>query len=107
MTSTGWQQRLEWASTTQEVLQVVNDFLSLWTVEETARIPEDYRLVHVGTAQEVNVHAYKLAHRQLGTEPGDPLTHRMASFFTKAALRMMELSEPGEEAAKTQQGKSS
>lgn len=106
MTSTGWQQRLEWASTTGEVLQVVNDFLSLWTTEETSRIPEECRLVRVDTPMQVTAHAYKLAHRHMATELGDPLTHRMASFFTKAALRMMQIEETSAEASRTQQGKS-
>jgi hypothetical protein len=91
MTSSGWQERLDQAGSTQDLIGVVNEFLSLWTAEETQRIPEDCRIAYVTSVQQVSAQAYLLAHRKSGKN--DAAMHRLSTFFTNAALRLFRIAE--------------
>lgn len=94
MTTQGWQRRLDETSTQEEVVAVVNDFLALWTPDEIAALPEDCRPGPIENAQNVNAYALRLAHCQLSANlRAAPELRRMASFLTKAALRVYQLLE--------------
>jgi len=92
MSAFGWQRRLDDSFTVQEVVDVANDFLALWTAEDLALLPADCMPGSVGGASELNGYALRLAHRDTITREISPL-HRMAAFFTKAALRLFEISD--------------
>ena len=93
MSPSGWQQRLNDAFTKEDVVGIVHDFLALWSREEIAQLQSDCvpgRIVH---ADDVNTYALKLAYRHT-LETGDASAmHRMATFFTRAALRIFELDD--------------
>src|ERR1700688_665886 len=59
--TTAWQGRLDEASSIEDVLRVVTEFLSFWTAEERQVIPEVYRPGSPDNAQQVNSHAFRLA----------------------------------------------
>ena len=94
MTTAGWQRRLDEASTQEEVVLVVNDFLAVWTRDEIATLSEDCRPGPIENAQNVNAYALKLAHYQLSADlRASPELRRMTSFLTKAALRIYQILE--------------
>jgi hypothetical protein len=93
MSSIGWQGRLDEASTKEDVVSVVNDFLVLWTREDIALLPADCKPRMVDNADEVNTYALKLARGYTFAIGEVSPMHRMASFFTKAALRMFQIEE--------------
>ena len=90
-----WQARLDRASSTQDVLEVVGEFLSKWPPGEREDIPLDLRPGAFENAQEVIAYAFTLVQRLDGTAKTDPELHRMSTFFTKASLRIFALDEEG------------
>jgi len=75
-----------------EVVQNCVDFLSNWTSEQRARLPEPSRPpLAMSTAAHVNVYALQLAQdRLLNDRPIDELD-AMASYFAAAASRLSHL----------------
>jgi hypothetical protein len=93
MSAAAWQNRLDEASTRDEVVLVVQDFLALWKPEEIAQLPADCLPGTIEDADQVNSYALKLARKHtIGTGDVSPL-HRMATFFTKAALRVFQIND--------------
>ena len=88
-----WQARLDGASSTQDVLQVVGEFLSKWPPRERESIPVDLRPGAFDSGPQVIAYAFTLAQRMNGTAKTDPELHRMSTFFTKASLRLFALAE--------------
>jgi hypothetical protein len=88
-----WQHRLEEAATAEAVLHVVNDFLAPWTPEEIAQLPADCRPGVFEDTEQVNLYALKLARRHTIGIGEVSVMHRMATFFTKAALRAFQINE--------------
>ena len=93
MSAFGWQRRLDDASTSQEVVDIANDFLALWTRDELAQLPPDCKPEQVRDAGQLNTYALKLAHRDTIAPGGISSLHRMATFFTKAALRIFQIKD--------------
>jgi hypothetical protein len=93
MSALGWQHRLDEASTTDAVVRVVNDFLALWTPEEIALLPADCKPGVFDNTEQVNHYALKLARRHTIGIGEVSAMHRMATFFTKAALRAFQINE--------------
>lgn len=94
MTTPRWQKRLEDASTQEDVVLAVNDFLALWTPDELAALAEDCRPGPIENAQNVNAYALKLAHYQYSADlRASPELRRMTTFLTKAALRIYQILE--------------
>ncbi len=93
MSAFGWQRRLDDSSTPQEVVEVANDFLALWTSEELAQLPLDCLPDPLAGAGQLNSYALKLAHRDTITTGAVSPLHRMATFFTKAALRLFQIED--------------
>jgi hypothetical protein len=93
MSIAGWQHRLDEASTHEAVVRIVDDFLALWRADEIAQLPPDCRPGVIGNAAEVNNYAMKLARRHTIGNGDATEMHRMAIFFTKAALRLFEIKD--------------
>jgi hypothetical protein len=93
MSISGWQHRLDAASTKEGVVQIVDDFLALWRADEIAQLPPDCRPGVIDCATQVNSYALKLARRHTIGNGDATEMHRMAIFFTKAALRLFEIKE--------------
>lgn len=88
-----WQARLDAASSTQDVLLVVGEFLAKWPPREREGIPVDLRPGAFDSGPQVIAYAFTLAQRLNGTAKTDPELHRMSTFFTKASLRLYALAE--------------
>jgi hypothetical protein len=95
MSIAGWQHRLDEASTPEDVVDVVHDFLALWKQEDIEELPFDCRPGGMASAAQVNSYALKLARRHTIGIGDVSAMHRMATFFTKAALRLYQINEEG------------
>ncbi len=92
-----WQERLDHADSEAEVVAVVRDYLAPLDARHLAAIPAPCRPGPVASARDVTRHALKLAHVHNGDRRSAPELHDMATFFTKAALRIYALrDEAGE-----------
>jgi hypothetical protein len=98
MSSHVWQRRLDAAMTSDSVVLVVNEFLILWTPDELARLPLDCAPGRFNTSEQVKSYALKLARRHMIGEDDASALHRMATFFTRAALRIFKINEQPSEA---------
>jgi hypothetical protein len=93
MSPAGWQQRLNDVFTKEGVVEVVHDFLAHWPREEITKLEADCKPGRMVHPDDVNTYALKLAYRHT-LETGDTSAmHRMATFFTRAALRIFELED--------------
>ena len=94
MSAIGWQGRLNDASTEEAIALVCRRYLDLWTPEQLAELPGSCRPRAELDSGDVEPYAVRLI-RQLGV--GDrataPLLYTLTTFFTKAALRMVQLRE--------------
>lgn len=99
MTTIGWQGRLNEAPTRESVVAVVQDFVSILPVTELDELPSDCRPGPMENAHQVTVFALMLAHRHNGDPKAGPALHRLATFFTKAALRIYQIGERSHEVA--------
>jgi hypothetical protein len=92
MASIGWQAHLNESSTPAQIVSVCNQFLTMWTREDLAQLPDACRPKNVVVLEDVSPYA---VHLVLQLEKVDiataPMLHRMTSFFTKAALRLAEI----------------
>ena len=93
MFSIAWQRRLDDAATKEEIVAIANDFLMQWSEEELAQLPDDCQPRPMENADQVNAYALKLAHRDTVVPGYASALHRMATFFTKAALRAFQIDE--------------
>jgi len=93
MTAIGWQGRLNEASTMDEVGRVVAAFLLPWTPALLAELPASCRPPEGLEVADISPYALKLI-RQLGVGERDsaPRLHEITVFFTKAALRLAQIS---------------
>jgi hypothetical protein len=88
----GWQGRLNESSTADDVAAVCNEFLSFLTLQQRAELPEScLPAAHIGVP-EINPFALRLI-RQLGVgnRANAPVLHELTTFFTKAALRLAQI----------------
>jgi hypothetical protein len=92
MSPIGWQLRLEQASSEEEVANVCREFLLPWTAEDIAKLPASCRPCENFAAGDVTRYALKLIGvLGVGDRATAPLLHRMSTFFTRAALRVAQL----------------
>ena len=95
MSATGWQGRLDDASSTEDVVDVCREFLGLWTPEEFAQLPSTCRPHDDLGSQDVTPYALKLIQFVgVGDRATVPMLYRLSTFFTKAALRMAQVALP-------------
>ena len=92
MSAIGWQGRLNEASTLEGVARVCNEFLASITPDEFDELPPSCRPRPEVTSRDVSPYALALI-RQLGVgdRVGAPALHRLTTFFTKAALRLEQI----------------
>jgi len=93
MSPAGWQQRLNDAFTKKDVIDVVHDFLARWSREEIAQLQPDCKPGRMVHPDDVNTYALKLAYRHTLESGDSSAMHLMATFFTRAALRIFEIDE--------------
>ena len=87
-----WQARLDQARTSQEVLEVTRAFVSLLGVADISEIPEGVMPGLLDNPKHIEHYAVKLAHAYLNHEGARAQgLHRISSYFTKAALRIMQI----------------
>ena len=92
MSAIGWQGRLNESSSADDVAAVCNEFLSFVTSRQRAELPEScLPVTHIGVP-EINPYALRLI-RQLGVgnRASAPVLHELTTFFTKAALRLAQI----------------
>ena len=90
----GWQARLKEASTPQDVVAVARDFLALRTSQELALLPEDCRPGEMRDEEDVTRYALKLASSNPDPDSVEAgALRRVGTFFTRAALKIVELRE--------------
>lgn len=87
-----WEWRLEEACTPEAVVEVTRDFLALWSPEEIARLPEECRPAKLVDANDVTEYAFILVRRSCADDRmSDRELLRMATFFTRASLRLSQI----------------
>ncbi len=92
-TRVAWQGRLNEAATGDEVAAVAREFLAQLGGEVLAQLPQDVRPGTVSNAKNVVYYALKLAHTEIGDARSAPVLHGLSTFFTKAALRIVQIDE--------------
>ena len=95
----GWQARLTESATPAMVVAVAQDFLAALGAPELEEMPADCRPGPIDNPQHVMVYALRLAHRHDGDAKSAPALHRVATFFTRAALRLYQIAERSQEVA--------
>jgi hypothetical protein len=99
LTAIGWQGRLNEAATGEAVVAAARDYLAALTRTERAQVPEDCRPGALENPQQLLVFALRLAHRHDGDTKAAPALHRLAAFFSRAALRIYQINERSREVA--------
>ena len=94
MAGIGWQSELDVASNEDEVAAVCNEFVATWTADELSELPSLCRISGVIGVEAIAPYAMKLI-AVLGARDraAAPQLHKMATFFTKAALRLVDVME--------------
>ena len=88
----GWQGRLSEAGTAAEVLRVAREFVARITPGELQQIPEECRPTKIVDEDDISRYALILVQRSCaGDRMADRQLQRMASFFTRAALRLAQI----------------
>jgi hypothetical protein len=87
-----WLLAVRKAASAGEVLELANDFVSQWSDEELAELPDGCRpWKEVEDAVEVHFLKQLLAFHDLRQEHGFPLLHAMGAFFGAASFRLSQL----------------
>ena len=87
-----WQERLNLADTDEAVLSLCREFIGGCAPHELAHLAAECKPVPCRNVAEI--HSYALAlirHAAIGDRFSAPTVHRLSTFFTRAALRLMEL----------------
>ena len=92
MSAIGWQGRLNEASTTDAVAAVCREYLGTVTSTAMAELAASCRPPEPLEARDISPFALRLI-RQLGigNRSTAPTLHEMTTFFTKAALRLAQI----------------
>ncbi|HET7731349.1 MAG TPA: hypothetical protein VFK48_15070 [Usitatibacter sp.] len=100
MTMIAWQGRLNEASIEDEVVRVVGEFVRALSRAELGELQEHCRPRPMQTPREVTAFALAMAHFHDGDAKSAPALHKLATFFTKAALRIYQIAERSSEVAR-------
>ena len=93
-----WQSRLNLAPGADEVLALCREFIAECTHHDLAQLAAACKPVPCRDVAEVHQYALALIrHAAIGDRFGAPAVHRLSTFFTRAALRLMELEPQAEE----------
>lgn len=99
LTAVGWHGRLNEAATAEAVVAAARDFLAALTRPERSQIPDDCQPGAIDNAQQLMVLALRLADRHDGDARAAPVVHKLAAFFSRAALRIHQINERSREVA--------
>ena len=86
-----WQERLDDATTEQEVLQVVRDYVATITHEEYASLPERLRPGKIVDANDVTTYAFDLVREECHDEGIQHIVQRMGHIMSRASIRLSEI----------------
>ena len=87
-----WQERLNQAHTRQDVVRVARDYLVRMAPADFRGLPEDCRPGKIVDGDDVSNYALALVQRSCApANLGDATLQRMAAFFTRAAVRLAQL----------------
>ena len=94
MADIGWQTELDMASNEDEIAAVCNAFVATWSADELSELPSLCRISGAIKVEAIAPYAMKLI-AVLGVRDRAtvPKLHKMATFFTKAALRLVDVME--------------
>ena len=92
MTLIGWQGRLNEASTPDDVVHVARDFLARWSPAELSALPAECMPGKIVDDEDIGRYALMLVQGSCaGDRLADGALQRMASFFTRASLRLAQI----------------
>jgi hypothetical protein len=92
MSAIGWQARLNEASSAEGVVNVCREYVGLWTSDEIAQLPATCRPRDDLDSQDLNPYALKLIQFVgVGDRASVPMLYKLSTFFTKAALRLEQV----------------
>ena len=92
LTAIGWQGRLNEASTRADVVRVAREFLARCTPTELATIPDECRPTKLVDAEDISQAALGLVQCSCsGDRMADAPLQRMAGFFTRATVRLAQI----------------
>ena len=92
MSAIGWQGRLNEASTAEVVAAVCTQFLASLTDADRAELPITCRPPAPLDAGEISPYALRLIRQMgVGDRASAPVLHEVTTFFTKAALRLAQI----------------
>ncbi|HUP30816.1 MAG TPA: hypothetical protein VM122_11620 [Usitatibacter sp.] len=87
-----WQDRLNFASSEAEVVEVAKDFIAQFTPEEIHELPEACRPGKFFDANDVTSYAFALVrHNCDGDARVSVLVHKMVAFFSEASIRLSKI----------------
>jgi hypothetical protein len=101
-----WQERLNRAHTRQDVVRVARDYLVRMTPVDLHRLPESCRPGKIVDGDDVSHYALTLV--QCSCAPanlGDPDLQRLGAFFTRAAVRLAQITSVAREIATEDRGR--
>ncbi len=108
LTATSWPQRLRSATSEQEVVDVVRDFLATFSPYDLARLPVELRPGRIVDGNDVSDLAFTLVRHDHDDAQGTArCIHKMTHFFTQASVRLSELKGHGAPYSVPQRGNES
>jgi hypothetical protein len=108
MSAIGWQGRLNEAPTADDVVKVCNDFLASFTPDAIAELPASCRAQEPVRIGDINPYALRLIRQHgIGARASAPVLHDVSTFFTKAALRLAQITTQSAVVASEERSKSS
>jgi len=88
----GWQGRLNETSTRSDVLHLAREFLSRLSPADVALLPEECRPGKLVDTADISDYALALVQRSCaGDRLADATLQRIAAFFTRASLRLAQI----------------
>lgn len=108
MSAIGWQGQLNEATDQDEVCRVACRFLAGWGPEALAELPASCLPPVLLEVRDISPYALKLI-RQLGIGERDsaPRLHEITTFFTKAALRLAQITTQAAVVAREERSRTS
>ena len=90
--SATWQGRLQETTCADDVIAVCREFVSVTTAQELADLPSDCKPSDFASPRDVQRYALDLIHAlAIGDRSSAPTITRLSTFFTRAALRLVQL----------------
>lgn len=91
MTAATWQQRLDAARTSDELVELTRDFVATFSAYELHALPEHCRPPHKLFADDIAIFAVELVRHECTNPDTAETVHRLARFFSHASTRLAQL----------------